>query len=102
MENATNNKWHYWEDIPSDKEEELLEKIAKYICQKNVGFLSLMVLESFGPVSNVFAELGIGMFGPFLEVFRVDMLVALFRKKENYKRLIDKIDKYEEKKKKKT
>jgi len=99
LSDTKKNKWEYWQDLPPDKEDELIEKIALSIDKNNLEFLSLMVLEVFGPISNIFAELSLGIFGPFLEIFGLDTLVAFFRKKGNFERLMDKINKNEEKKK---
>ncbi len=44
------------------------------------------------------AELGMTIFGPYLEFLGVDKATALFRNRKNLKRLIDRIEELEEEK----
>lgn len=41
------------------------------------------------------ADLGMTLLGPYLEFFGVDKVTALFRKRENLTRLLDRIDELE-------
>lgn len=55
-----------------------------------------MILEGMGPLTRIGAELGMTILGPYLEYFGVEKVTALFRNRENVKRLIDRIEELEE------
>ena len=96
MAEPSGRRWQHWEDLPPEMEEELINKIANFVVKHKLTLLAEMVLTSIGPFTSMFAELGMGMFGPFLEFFGVDVYAALFRRKENLKRLMDLIDRLED------
>jgi hypothetical protein len=86
--NTSENHWQHWEDLPPEKEAELIEKLARTVVEHNISEITEMLLEIVGPTSDIFATMGMGLFGPFLEFFGVDTYTALFRKRDAYKRLM--------------
>jgi len=88
--------WSLWEDLPPEEEDELIEKIAQTIVKRRLGLMAQMILEGMGPLSRIGAELGMNIMGPYLEFFGVEKVTALFRNRENVKRLIDRIEELEE------
>jgi len=99
MKNTSDKDWKHWEDLPEEKEDELIEKIARSSVKRNFGLLTHIILESIGPFPSFFATLGMGLFGPYLELLGIDTYTALFRKRDNLKRLIKRIEELEEEKK---
>jgi hypothetical protein len=92
------NEWKQWEDLPLEKEEELIEKLAKYLIKHKLDTIALMTLESGGPLTSLFAEFWMGIYGPYLDFFEVDEYMALLRKKKNIKKLIAKLEESQGKK----
>ena len=93
--------WQQWEDLPPEKEDELIDKLAHIVVKRKMGLIATMVLESGGNLTSMFAELWMGLYGPFFDFLRVDEYVALLRNKRNVKKLISKIEELEEEKEKK-
>lgn len=89
-------KWENWEDLPEDAEKRMLENMASFFVDKNLGLVAQMVLESGEPVTSIFSTLGIGLFGPFLDFFGVDKYFAFFRKKGNAMSLLTRIEELED------
>lgn len=86
-------RWDYWDDLPPEKEEELIKKIAEFVVKHKIELMAEILLESGGPVTSIFASFGLNLFGPFLEFFGADTYTALFRRRENIQRLMDAIEK---------
>ena len=86
------HRWQHWEDLPSEEEEALIEKIAQLSVKRRIGLITEMVLESIGPISYLTANLGMATLGPYLEFFGVDRVAALFRKRGNLRRVLDRIE----------
>jgi len=95
-------RWQHWEDLPPKKEEELIENIARLVVKHRIGLIAQMLLDSGGPFTSLFATLGLGMFGPFLEFFGGDTYAALFRREGNTKRLMNLIEELEDEERSKT
>ena len=93
-------KWNYWDDLPPEKEEELIDKIADFFVRKRLGLFALMALESGGTLTSMFADFWLGLYGPYLEFLGMDEVSALLRKKGNSEKLIARIEELEDKKKK--
>jgi hypothetical protein len=91
--------WNYWDDLPPEKEEELIDKIADFCVRKRLGLFALMALESGGSLTSMFANFWMGLYGPYLEFLGVDEFTALLRKKGNSEKLIARIEELEDKKK---
>jgi acyl-CoA reductase-like NAD-dependent aldehyde dehydrogenase len=90
------DNWQQWEDLPPEKEDELIDEIAHIIVKRRMGLIASMILESGGPLTSMFAELWMGLYGPFFDFLRVDKYMALLRNKRNVKKLIKRIDELEE------
>ncbi len=99
----SDSEWKQWEDLPPEEEERLIDEIVKRLVKRRLGTLALMLLESGGPLTNLFAELWMGLYGPYFDFIGIDRYMALLRKKRNVEGLISRLDKAEnEKKTKKT
>jgi hypothetical protein len=94
------NTWKQWEDLPPEEEERLVDEIVKTLVKRKLDTLALMVLESGGPLTNLFAELWMGLYGPYFDFLRVDKYMALLRKRHNVEKLITKLDEAEKEMKK--
>jgi hypothetical protein len=91
----TKSTWNLWDDLPPDEEDELIEKLAQNIIKRKMGLLAQLALETISPISKLGADLGMTLLGPYLEFFGVEKVTALFRKRENMTRLLDRIDELE-------
>lgn len=98
---AIEKRWNYWDDLPLEKEDELINKIAEFVVERKVDLVAEMLLEAGGPITHIFASFGLNLFGPFLEFFGADTYTALFRRRENIQRLMDAIEKLNDEKKSK-
>jgi len=87
--------WRQWEDLPTEREEELIEKLAEFLVRNRVGLLGRMLLESGGPLTSLFAEFYMGIYGPYLDFLEIDEYVALLRKKQTIPKLIKRIEEKE-------
>ena len=92
-------KWNLWDELPPDEEDELIEKMAQHIVKRRLGLMAQIALETISPVAWLGAELGMTIFGPYLEFFGVEKVTALFRKRGNLRRLMDRIEELDEEKK---
>ncbi len=93
------NTWNQWEDLPPEEEERLVDEIVKTLIKRKLDTLALMALESGGPLTNLFAELWMGLYGPYFDFLRVDKYMALLRKRHNVEKLIAKLEEAEKKEK---
>jgi hypothetical protein len=89
------NDWRQWEDLPPEKEDELIEKLADLLVKNRIGLMGKMLLESGGTLTSLFAEFYMGLYGPYFDFLEVDEYVALLRRKENIPRLITRIEEKE-------
>jgi len=92
--------FNYWEDLPLEKEEELIDNIADFFVRKRLGLFAIMTLESGGTLTRLFADFWMGLYGPYIEFLGADRYTALLRKKGNTDKIIARIEELEEKKKK--
>lgn len=90
-----NDKWRQWEDLPPEREEEIIEKLADLLVKNRIGFLGRTLLESGGTLTSLFAEFYMGLYGPYFDFLEIDEYVALLRKKGNIPRLIERIEEKE-------
>lgn len=95
----TGPSWNYWDDLPPEEEDELIEKMARHIVKRKMGLMAQITLETLSPLTWLGAELGVTILGPYLEFFGVDKVAALFRNRDNLRRLMDRIEELEEEKK---
>ena len=91
----TKSAWNLWDDLPPEEEDELIEKLAQNIVKRRMGLMAQLTLETISPISKLGADLGMTLLGPYLEFFGVEKVTALFRKRENTTRLLDRIDELE-------
>jgi hypothetical protein len=90
------NEWKQWEDLPLEKEEELIEKLAQALVSNRIGLLGKILLESGGTLTSLFAEFYMGLYGPYFDFLEIDEYVALLRRKENIPKLISRIEEIED------
>ncbi len=95
---SIDKNWQHWDDLSPEKEKELIDKMASFIVDNNLGLMAQILFESGEPVTRIFSTLGIGLFGPYLEFFGVDTVFALFRKQGNVHALIERINELEDEK----
>ena len=93
-------EWHQWQDLPPEREEELINELAEALVKRRLGLMGRMLLESGGSLTSMFAEFYMGLYGPFFDFFEIDQYVALLRNKRNVKRLVERIDELEEEREK--
>lgn len=81
------------EDI-RDKEEELIEKIAKKIIDMEMDPVAIMLLNTFKPISTIGGELGYFFLAPFLPILdeRGYDFIDTFEKRENIERIIKRVE----------
>jgi hypothetical protein len=91
----TKSTWELWDDLPPEEEDELIEKLAQNIVKRKMGLMAQLTLETISPISKLGADLGMTLLGPYLEFFGVEKVTALFRKRENMNRLLERIDELE-------
>lgn len=90
--------WKHWEDLPEEMDDRLLENMAQFFMKRNLGLVAQMTLDSAEAFTRMFATLGMGLFGPFLEFFGADTYTAFFRKEGNARRLLERVEELEDKK----
>ncbi len=93
-------EWQHWQDLPPEKEAEIIDKLARAFVKRGLGLMGRMLLESGGPLTSMFAEFYMGIYGPFFDFLEVDEYVALLRNKRNLKKLVKRIEELEEEKEK--
>jgi delta 1-pyrroline-5-carboxylate dehydrogenase len=91
------DEWRQWEDLPPEKEAELIEKLADLLVKNRIGLLGRVLLESGGTLTSLFAEFYMGIYGPYFDFLEVDEYVALLRRKENIPKLLARIEEKETK-----
>ncbi|MFH2110825.1 MAG: hypothetical protein ABIJ47_06125 [Candidatus Bathyarchaeota archaeon] len=94
-------EWQHWEDLSPEREKELIDRLANAFVKRGLGLMGRMLLESGGPLTSMFAEFYMGIYGPFFDFLEVDEYVALLRNKRNLKRLVKRIEELEEEKERK-
>ena len=60
----------------------------------------MLFVEGGDPLTKVFATIGMGIFGPYLEFVGADTYTSYFRKEGNAKLLLDRIEELEDERKK--
>ncbi len=91
-------EWQHWEDLPPEKEKEIIDRLANAFVKRGLGLMGRMLLESGGPLTSMFAEFYMGIYGPFFDFLEVDEYVALLRNKRNLKKLVKRIEELEQEK----
>lgn len=95
IKDPTKPAWNLWDDLPPEEEDELIEMLAQNIIKRRMGLIAQLALETISPISKLGADLGMTLLGPYLEFFGVEKVTALFRRRENLNRLLDRIDELE-------
>ncbi len=93
----TESEWRQWEDLPPEEEERLIGEIVEKLAKRRLDTLALVVLGSGGPLTNLFAELWMGLYGPYFDFLRVDKYMALLRKRRNVEKLMARLEETSEK-----
>ncbi len=79
----------------SQKDRELIDKLAKKIVDKGFGTMAILGLESIAPVNNIVSQ-GLYVLSPTLGVFSLfkdlDEYARILEKKENFEYLISQIE----------
>ena len=80
--------------IDPEKEEELINKLTDTISKYDMELPAMLLLAPFAPLSTVLTQIYLITFVPFLEVLGIKgyEYAALFNKKENVKRLLNKLE----------
>lgn len=91
--------WRQWEDLPPDEENRMIDEVVKTLVKRKLDTLVLMALESGGPITNIFAELWMGLYGPYFDFLGVDKYVALLRRRSSVEKLITKLNEAEKERK---
>ena len=86
----------------SDKEIELIEKIARKIAGSDFAFFAMFILQTIKPLSWIAGELAYFYLAPFLPLLdeKGYNFLDTFEKRENIERLIRRIESLMEEKKK--
>ena len=81
-------------DLTEEQEQKLIDSIAKMVVDKGIDVPAVMFLEIARPVSFIASQLAIFALGPLQWLFdlQVPRYTALFMKKENVGRIIDRIE----------
>jgi len=88
-------------ELTSDKEKEIIEKVARFIVDREMSPIAILFLEAFKPLSIVGSYFGQMFIEPFLPVYEKEgsEIILTFQKIENTESLIKKIEELEEEKK---
>jgi hypothetical protein len=89
-------------EISVEREEEILNYFADKIIDYGLEVPALLFLTPIRPISPIASQLGLLPFAPLLEAFNISGFdyVAFFRKSENVRRLLEKIEERSRKSKK--
>jgi hypothetical protein len=81
-------------DLTEEEEEKLIDNIANLMVNKGIEVPAVMFLEIARPVSFIASQLAIFALGPLQWLFDLQgpKYTALFMKKENVGRIIDRIE----------
>lgn len=81
-------------DLTEEEEEKLIDNIANLVVNKGIEVPAIMFLEVARPVSFIASQLAIFLLGPLQWLFdlRGPKYTALFMKKENVGKIIDRIE----------
>lgn len=86
------SKWRQWEDLPPEQEEEFIDRTARTLIKHRMGLPVQLLLESGGPLTSLFANFWLGLYGPYLDFLGLDKHMAILRKRSNIEKILDRID----------
>ena len=85
-------------EISKEEAQELMEKAAKFLAERKMGSVSLMVIESLRPLHFIGSQL-LYMLAPFAELIfnptEYQKLACALENNENISYLLNQIDKYD-------
>ena len=87
MDSEKKEDWNLWEDLPPEVEDELIERYAQKMVERDLSGVFLFAIEALGPASTLVAEVSTGFLGPFLELGGLEKFPAFFRNKASVQRL---------------
>ena len=98
--NNIKNRFQRWRsplDVSSEREEEIINNVAKFISKYDLEDPALLLCGGFVPVSSIFAHATLLPIAPFLELMGLKgyEYVGFLSKKENLQRLLNKIQELE-------
>jgi hypothetical protein len=81
-------------DLPADKEDELIENLANLVMKYDLELPVQLFGWGMVPMSTIISQTTLLPMAPFLELIGIKgyEYVALFKKKENTRRLLERID----------
>ena len=81
-------------DLPPEKEERMIEGLARQISKRNMELPAILFLSPYEAVSAIVGETLLVWISPFLDFAGVNgyKYSLLLRKKENVRRLVDRIE----------
>jgi hypothetical protein len=94
-------KWCSPLDLSPEREEEIINKVANFISKYDLEDAALLLGGGFVPVSSIIAQTTLLPIAPLLELMGLKgyEYTGFLSKKENFQRLLDKIQDLEKKKK---
>lgn len=96
MDSEKKEDWNLWEDLPPEVEDELIERYAQKMVERDLSGVFLFAIEALGPASTLVAEVSTGFLGPFLELGGLEKFPAFFRNKASVQRLKDRVEELKE------
>jgi len=85
-------------DVDPEKEKEIIEKIARYVVDKDMETQAIFVLESHKPLSFIMGQMGLFYLSPFLNImppelsYTSNQYLYLFQKRETFEKIILRIE----------
>lgn len=95
-DNTKKENWQYWDNLPDNEAEKLVEELAQTIHNRKLNLASSLILQSMYPLTRIGSELGLAFLGPYLEFIGLAKHAAIFRKRENVTKLIERIEELED------
>jgi len=86
-------------DLPPEKVEELIDKIAHFIVDKEMEVPAIMFLETAKPLTYIASQFSLVFLWPYLSMIPENLgynLVALFRDRKNVEKILQRIEELKE------
>ena len=96
----SSEEWMWWQDVPEERAEEIIEKMAQYVMKHKLEEVIHFILMSASPLSRLGSEVGLAIFGPYMDYLGTAEYMAVYRKEGNMQRLLQRIDELKKKEKK--
>ena len=91
----------WWHDIPKEREDKLIEDSAKYVVNHRLSDVMHFLVQFAGPLGRLGSEVGLAVFGMYMDYLGTDEYLAVYRKEGNIKRLLQRIEELQKDQKKK-